>query len=130
MREREIRKRVETALEEFLSNESELLERNAGERAIAGILATYLATRFPDHDVDVEYDRHGLERKTLNLPPVCRGGGRKKVIPDIVVHRRGVDEGNLLAVEATRYAQAASLPGRCATRHARRSGSNGPSDYA
>jgi hypothetical protein len=46
MREREIRKRVETALEEFLSNESELLERNAGERAIAGILATYLATRF------------------------------------------------------------------------------------
>jgi len=84
----EIRHRLRTAPGRFVTNDSNLLERNVGERAIAGALACHLAAQFPDHNVDVEYDRHGLERKSLNLPPACRGGGRKKVIPNIVIHRR------------------------------------------
>ena len=47
----------------------------------------------------MEYDRHALHPKALDLPPDRKGRGRKRVIPDIVVHRRGVDEANLLAIE-------------------------------
>jgi len=108
MRKREVKKAVQTALQSIVDKDSDLLERNAGERAIAGRLAIYLAAVFPDHDVDVEYDRHGLDRKTLDLPPVCRGGGRRKVIPDIVVHRRGTDDSNLLAIEIKKETNAES----------------------
>ena len=76
-----------------------LLRRNASERAIAAKLAIHLAQGFPDHDVDVEYDRHGLAAKTLELPAECRGGGKRRVIPDIVIHHRGSDDENLVAIE-------------------------------
>jgi hypothetical protein len=95
----EIRHLLRTALGRFVTNDSKLLERNVGERAIAGALARYIAGLFPDHNVDTQYDRHGLEPKTLNLPGMCRGGGPKRVVPDIVIHRRGTDDSNLLAVE-------------------------------
>jgi hypothetical protein len=96
---RELRKRVDKALDSLLAADAELLERNAAERAIGGRLAAHLAPLFPDHHVDVEYDRHGLEPKAVDLPPECRGGGRRRVVPDIVVHRRGSDDQNLLAIE-------------------------------
>ena len=99
MTNREIRRRLKTALASFVTKESELLERNAGEPAIATALVRYLAAVFPHHDVDPQYNRHGRDRKSLNLPPVCRGGGRRKVIPDIVIHRRDTDDSNLLVIE-------------------------------
>lgn len=76
-----------------------LLRRGVAERAIVAKLASYLAPLFRTYDVDVEYNRHGLDVKRLNLPISCRGGGRKRVYPDIVVHGRGHDEANLLAIE-------------------------------
>jgi hypothetical protein len=99
MVQKDIRKRFEKALGHMLSDDIDLLERNAAERAIGGRLAAHLSVLFPDHNVDVEYDRHGLKPKAVELPPFCRGGGRKRVIPDIVVHRRGIDTENLLVVE-------------------------------
>ena len=60
-------------------------------------MACYLKNRFPSHSVDVEYDR------------VRAGGDRKRLgprcveldlfIPDLIVHKRGDNERNLLAVE-------------------------------
>ena len=95
----DIRGRFEKALGELLSADVDLLERNAAERSIGGRLALHLSVVFPEHNVDVEYDRHELKPKAVELPPYCRGGGRKRVIPDIVVHRRGTDNENLLVVE-------------------------------
>src|SRR5438876_8740359 len=76
-----------------------LLEYETGERAVAAKLACHLAALFPDQDVDVEYNRHGLDPKDLDLPSGCRGGGRRRVFPDIVVHRRRTDKTNLLVIE-------------------------------
>jgi hypothetical protein len=45
-------------------------------------------------------NRHGLDPKDLDLPSGCRGGGRRRVFPDIVVHRRGTDKTNLLVIES------------------------------
>lgn len=58
-----------------------------------------MAPLFPDHNVDVEYNRHGLDPKDLDLPPDCRGGGEKLIVPDVIVHRRGHGDDNVLVVE-------------------------------
>jgi hypothetical protein len=53
-------------------------------------------TAFPQHHVNVEYNRHGLHPKKLNLPAY---GGNKLVLPDVVVHRQGHDHENLLVIQ-------------------------------
>jgi hypothetical protein len=87
------------AVDRLMANDGDLLLRNVSERAIASRLAMYLTELFPSYDLDVEYDRHGLEVKRLHLPADCHGGGIRRVIPDIVVHIRGDNDHNLLAVE-------------------------------
>ena len=87
------------ALGELRERDSYLLETQVGERSVAAKLACYMAPLFPDHDVDVEYNRHGLDPKSLDLPAECRGGGTKLITPDVIVHRRGHDQENLLVIE-------------------------------
>ena len=59
-------------------------------------LAVYLEPHFPQHRVNVEYNRHGLRPKRLKLPAY---GGEKLILPDVVVHRQGHDENNLLVIQ-------------------------------
>lgn len=91
--------RLREALRVLFAEDGELLERNASERSIGAALAAKLARLFPEYNVDVEYDRHGLDPKSVVLPEHCRGGGMRRIIPDIIIHRRGIDEHNLLAIE-------------------------------
>ena len=100
MTDLELRGRVQAALEKFLAVDGDLLERNAAERAMGACFANHLRLLFSDYHVDAEYDRHGFDSKALNLPPQCRGGGRRLVVPDIVIHRRGRDDNNLLVIES------------------------------
>ncbi|MER9071794.1 hypothetical protein NKH80_03055 [Mesorhizobium sp. M0904] len=97
----EILGRFEKGLGLFLDEQAQLLELDVNERAIGTVLAhLYLRPLFPDHRVDAEYNRVGLDgsAKRLNLPAEC-GGENKRVFPDIVVHRRGANEENILVVE-------------------------------
>jgi hypothetical protein len=95
----EIQARVRKALETFFINDQALLARNASERAIAARLTIYIVPLFKRYDVDPEYNRHGLDPKAVELPDECGEGGKKLIIPDIVVHRRGNDDDNLLVIE-------------------------------
>lgn len=97
--ERALKTRVRAALAMLFARDSKLLEYAAGERAVVAKLASYLAPLFGNCDVNVEYNRHGLDPKDLDLPSGCRGGGRRRVFSDIVVHRRGTDKTNLLVIE-------------------------------
>jgi hypothetical protein len=99
MDERSLTRRLKAALASLFARDGHLLEYAAGERAVAAKLAAYLTPLFRGYDVDVEYNRHGLDPKALNLPADCRGGGRRRVFPDIIIHRRGHDRANLLVVE-------------------------------
>ena len=99
MDKRALKRRVTAALAMLYARDSKLLEYAAGERAVVAKLASYLAPLFRGYDVDVEYNRHGMDKKMLTLPPACRGGGRRRVFPDIIVHRRGHDRANLLVIE-------------------------------
>ncbi len=95
----DLQARLREPLKTLVIKDGVLLEYDAGEQAIAAKLACYLAPLFPDYDVDVEYNRHGLDPKVVELGQECRGGGEKRVVPDIIVHRRGTDGANLLVIE-------------------------------
>lgn len=87
------------ALGTLIRQDIALLVNDTGERTIASRLACYMVPLFQGYDVDVEYNRHGIDVKILSLPPECHGGGNRRVVPDIIVHRRGNDLSNLLAIE-------------------------------
>ena len=92
--------RLQVALEALEVNDGFLLEHAVGERCIAAKLAVYLGGVFPSHDVDVEYNKHGVDPKVLDVD--LPDGTQLKdqlVIPDVVVHRRGSDNHNVLVIE-------------------------------
>src|SRR3546814_5460382 len=49
-----------------------------------------LRPRFPEHDVSNEYDRRVQEVKRL---------GTSKIVPDLIVHKIGTQDRNLLVIE-------------------------------
>lgn len=83
----------------FLARDAQLLEVGAGERSIAGRLLVYLSSLFDEYDVDIEYNRHGVDSKMLagfTSDPVETDA---RIYPDLIVHRRGTDGSNILVVE-------------------------------
>jgi hypothetical protein len=90
---------VKEAVGALFARDGDLLRRNVSERTIAARLAVHLAPLFPRFDVDVEYNRHGLNPKGVTLPADCRDGRRGRIFPDVIVHRRGHDRSNLLVIE-------------------------------
>ena len=103
MEEHEVRERLEAALVRLAETDLYLLEYDLSERCIAGRLAMYLQDVFPDHTVDIEYNRAGNIPKRLNLPDDCANyrdeHGEALVVPDVIVHQRGADGPNLLVLE-------------------------------
>ena len=79
------------ALIEFRNYDLSLLERDVNERAISHQIGCYLKNEFSDPNVDCEYNRLG------NKPKNSSDG--ELILPDIVIHRRGVNEKNLLVIE-------------------------------
>lgn len=95
--------KVRAALAAFFEEDHALLQVVASERSISHKLAEHLQRQFPELKVDCEYNRHGNDVKRLQYP--CNGRIQENdleartVFPDIIVHRRQVDESNLLVVE-------------------------------
>jgi hypothetical protein len=94
-----VEKAVREALRSFFRDDAFLLEANVAERAMAAKLAAHLVPHFPDHQVDVEYNRHGIEPKAVGLPLHLHSGGGGLVFPDVIVHHRGNDRENLLVIQ-------------------------------
>ena len=88
-----IGKVVLSALDALFQKDANLLAVNVAEQTIAARLARYLQEHFPEHDVDVEYNRMGDAPKT-----VAWSDKPEQVYPDIIVHRRRT-ETNILAIE-------------------------------
>ena len=100
----EVETRITTALNNLLSRDRYLLETGLSERCLAHRLAIYLEDVFDDWDVDCEYNRNGNWPKGVSgvhLTNECIDTLKKtdRVLPDIIVHKRGSDGPNLLAVE-------------------------------
>jgi hypothetical protein len=99
----DVQARLERARRRLEENDCYLLANDLSERCIAARLAMYLQPEFPEHHVDVEYNRLGPRVKRLHLPDECvRRPNRisdPAAIPDVIVHRRGEDGPNILVLE-------------------------------
>lgn len=91
-----VKTRVTRAFEALSRDDLQLLQLDANERTICARLATHLQAAFPEYHVDVEYNRHGMDPKRVQVNPEQ---GEDLVYPDVIVHRRGGDESNLLVME-------------------------------
>lgn len=93
--------RVKAAVITLFRYDVFLLEADVNERSITHCLAVHLAPYFPKWHVDCEYNRNGLDPKTLEAfddDGELNGINGSRVFPDIVIHRRGKRE-NLLVIE-------------------------------
>lgn len=94
---------VERATQRLVDEQRALLELVVGEPTIAQHIAGYIREQVPrELSVDVEYNKHLTEKKVLLLPP--KGSPNAKPVPtvvrpDIVVHQRGTDRQNIVALE-------------------------------
>jgi hypothetical protein len=102
MNQADVESALGRALELFLDQERYLLEVDASERSMSHRLAVYLAEVIPDYEVDCEYNRDGFNAKKLHLQPPETNAfddDAVTVFPDIIVHKRGSNNDNLLVVE-------------------------------
>ena len=92
------------ALEKLQSEDRYLIENGVNERSISHKLAEYLQVEFPDYNVECEYSRDGSYPKKLELPidqdrPDWDDTAARTVYPDVIVHKRGKQDENLLVIE-------------------------------
>jgi len=118
MSNEELKTAVDEPLDSFIEVDHELLWRDVSERAISHKFAEHIQRRFPDWQVDCEYNRFEFEKKVTHISKriwsqlVKEGQAQETiryedllvddapptVFPDIIVHHRGVQE-NLLVIE-------------------------------
>lgn len=105
---------VKNALDKLYYNDIYLLEYNVNEQSITHKLAMYLDDAFFNYNVDCEYNRYGDHSKRLMgksfkkyekifsseikklKEEMCKD---KLAKPDIIIHKRGENDQNLLVVE-------------------------------
>lgn len=90
--ENHIYEKVVKALQIFFIKDRKLLDLEVHEITISHKLSEYLQYEFTDMNVDCEYNRRGYDKKR-------RSDTNKLIRPDIVVHKRGVNENNFLVIE-------------------------------
>ncbi len=99
----EVHAAVEAAIETLFTKDRHLISVNASERSMSHMLAIHLASRFSDYEVDCEYNRDGFDVKKLGLSVVgdilSNQIDAVTVFPDIIVHKRGEKNQNLLVLE-------------------------------
>ncbi len=98
MNKQEIEKYINSACRTLYKKEPSLVRNRAHERTLAGVIFCYLRNLFHGKgwDVDIEYNREEDEGD-----PKCDVNG--KMIPDIVIHKRGLEGPNLVAIEIKGY---------------------------
>jgi len=121
MNPEELKNYVTSAVASFIRNDSVLLTTGAHEQAINHRIAFYLERDFFNNGihVDCEYNKHLNDPKRINIQKICQGnlrqcrcGACSKLLrkriysideklfrPDIVCHRRGVDNENVIVIE-------------------------------
>lgn len=100
MNEQAIKATMQVAIATLQQEEAMILAFDVGERTICACLATILKRSFNDHSVHVEYNRHGVYPKEIELPGADGEPTMARVFPDIIIHQPGRDDENLLVIEA------------------------------
>jgi hypothetical protein len=107
--EDEIRSAVSAAIAALCADDRHLLDANASERSMSHMLAVHLISRFPGYEIDCEYNRDGFDVKKLMLSDrsvTVDQLDAVTVFPDIIVHKRGRQDQNLLVLEMKKASSA------------------------
>lgn len=94
--------RLADAIVDLFLNEH-LRYADPGERAVVAELYLRVRERFPEYQVNNEYDRSERAVKDLIYPNAAGLLHEADIIPDLIVHRVGTQDQNLLVVEAKRH---------------------------
>ena len=85
-----VKRKILQCIMNIYDNDSDLLTRDNYEVTISAKLSQYLYMAFREYDVDCEYNKHIDSKKCLNT---------NEIRPDIIIHKRGNDENNLVYIE-------------------------------
>ncbi|WP_447761264.1 hypothetical protein [Sphingopyxis panaciterrae] len=99
MHQNDLNSIIATAIDALYAEEGDIIAFDIGERTLSSCLAWLLKPHFPDHRVHVEFNRGGYDPKDIELPDAEGEPTTCRVFPDIVVHRPGTNEHNLLVIE-------------------------------
>ena len=92
----EVKTKVEEAVKQFIIDHGYLIQHNVNERSMTHHLANSIEALFPGYDVECEYNRMLNANGGKPIPKKVGGGN---IIPDIIIHKRGTNEKNLLVIE-------------------------------
>lgn len=95
----EIEAIIIAAIARLYEEEAQAIQYDVAERMLSARLAALLAPSFSSHRVHAEYNRHGIDPKGIEMPDADGNPSFKLVYPDIIVHRPGTDDENLLVIE-------------------------------
>lgn len=114
MEKQKIKDIVDAAIATLKEKDDYLLKKDISEWAISHKLAVYLNDKFPQLDVDCEYNGYGKADNNKKYLMILRGeleelgklknsdGNeellKRSVYPDIIVHKRGAEK-NLVIIE-------------------------------
>lgn len=95
---------IKRSIRIVIEQDAILLINDVNEPAISHKLAQYIEPRFNDYDVDCEYNRNieneDLRKKIYLLDGTDLDVGEGiNIIPDIIIHERGINTRNLCALE-------------------------------
>ena len=94
---------VQTAIDQMLLHDADLLALDVSERAMAHQLARHMSRNVdPPLSVDCEYNRDGVDPKRLVLPRRTALDDEVRattVFPDVIVHQRNDPHHNHLVLE-------------------------------
>lgn len=101
---------INQAIANLFESEKDILERGLNERILSSRFADYLRPLFNEFDVDPEYngdidkpnDRKALDIAKNRLTEIGYKPNQKnnyKLSPDIIIHKRGSNENNLVVIE-------------------------------
>lgn len=92
---------LQTALSMFYHNDSYLLDIKCNERSCVFRFAFYFQTLlnmhkgYREYDLEIEYNRNDSDPK--------RNNSNDNIYPDVILHRRGTKDCNLLVIEFKGY---------------------------
>ena len=89
--------KINEALTYLYKSDSYLLEIDAYEVTISHKLACYLQDIFKEYDVDIEFNKNLKDSKRVDNE-IRR--------PDIIVHKRGTNDSNFIAIEIKKCSNA------------------------
>lgn len=95
-------RRLADAIVDLFRNEH-LRYAAPGERAVVAELYVRVRERFPEYQVNDEYDRRECAVKDLIYPDAVGVMDEADIVPDLIVHRVGTQDQNLLIVEVKRH---------------------------